>query len=550
MLMLLVAALLLHASQRPMAPAAPTTGTAVLRGQITDTETGQPIPRAVVTVRLFREGPPLGWQNFADAEGRFEFLNLPAGRVEVSATAGEHRATHLAESGRSSPGPPNSLSVLTLGEGEVRENVNIALPRAFAISGRLVDEDGAPLAGMSAGALRLQGQRPVNSGRSAPTDDRGLFRIFGLSPGQYVVCAQPGLGPRTMNVTTVSRAQRYTKTCHPSAETEMDAQITTVTGFDVDGVEIRVRRGYVYTISGNLLDANGQPVQQANIGLTELERGAIRGGISVQAADGRFVFTGVVPGEYALQGTIAGTDGRPEERGHLPVRIDTADVEGVVVALKKPAAVTGRVVFEDGPPARVGAPLTVVVHVDRSAQHMGSSTVRPAPVGDDLTFTLGGLFGRNRLDVQGISGGYVVKSIHYKGEDITDAAAEFTTDPRHQIEIVLTSRTAQVSGLVTDEHLRPAADAAVLLIPADPGRRPAELYRLRMTMTSKEGRFSHPRVRAGDYLLVAVARRQFEELSQHPASAELLARHGERVSLVEHDRLTMDLRVVTLPVGR
>jgi hypothetical protein len=520
----------------PAQPASPpTTGTGGIRGQVLDTESGQAIPRAAVTLRLLGSGRPVTWQTVADGEGRFEFHNLPAGQLMVTASAGEHRETH--QGGFTS-------SSLKLANGEIRADVTVKLTRAFAISGRLLDEDGAPLAGMGVSA------RSRTAMRSATSDDRGLFRIFGLLPGRYVVCANPGIGPRPPNVTTVSRAQRYIRTCQPSALTEAEAQTTTLGGSDVDGIEIRVRRSPVYSISGTVLDSKGELVPKASVSLTRHEPNATSGmgTIAVPAPDGNFVFSGAAPGEYVVGAMIGGTDGRPEERGRTPIRVDADDVNGVLLTLRGPATVSGRLVFEDGVPAQPGAKMMVMAERDTAAHYVGPFVnVHPAEVTSDMTFTLSGLFGPFRLHVSGLRSDWIVKSMHYRGADITDEAVEFTTDPRHQVEIVLTGRTAQVSGFVMDENLKPAFGAMVLLIPADSTRRPREWYRLTTSTTAKDGKYTRSGVRPGDYLIAAVSRVQYEALQRSSSDVDVLAKYGERISLVENDKLTMNLRVVTLP---
>src|SRR5687767_4320032 len=170
---LLLASLMLQVRQAPSAPPQPAAGTAVIRGQITDQESGVPISRASVTLRLFTASA-IVITNIADNEGRFEFLNLPAGRYEISATAGEHRATHLRQSFSERPLPPGAFAPLLLRDGEARTNVNIALRRTFAISGRVVDEYGEPLSGVGVGVSAADGGPGVLFGGSQSTDDRGM----------------------------------------------------------------------------------------------------------------------------------------------------------------------------------------------------------------------------------------------------------------------------------------------------------------------------------------------------------------------------------------
>lgn len=199
--------------------------------------------------------------------------------------------------------------------------------------------------------------------------------------------------------------------------------------------------------------------------------------------------------------------------------------------------------FEDTVPPGDAPPLTIAPA--REARSF-SPDIRPAPVQADLTFTLTDLYGRVWLTVQRPPAGWVVKSIRYRGDDITDRAIEFTTSQAHEIEVVLTSRTAVVSGSVTDDSGSPAAETNVILLPADAEVSTSSFDRYPVTSVAKGGRFQLPRVRAGDYRIIAVPSAVMDANRRQSTPVEALLKHAERITLVENDKLTMNLRVVTL----
>ena len=78
---------------------------------------------------------------------------------------------------------------IELRDGETRDNVDIALWRAFAVEGRVVDDAGEPIANADVNISPWESPSTMSMGRPRQTDDRGMFRIFGLRPGQYRICA-------------------------------------------------------------------------------------------------------------------------------------------------------------------------------------------------------------------------------------------------------------------------------------------------------------------------------------------------------------------------
>jgi hypothetical protein len=66
------------------------------------------------------------------------------------------------------------------------------------------------------------------------------------------------------------------------------------------------------------------------------------------------------------------------------------------------------------------------VNVNTRSQSGAASPIQPpARVGEDLTFSLSGLFGRQVLQVFGAMRPWVVKAIRYRGDDVFGRWVEF-----------------------------------------------------------------------------------------------------------------------------
>jgi Carboxypeptidase regulatory-like domain len=163
-------------------------GNGAISGRITDKESGRPLPRALVTLSL---PSTAAREVLADAEGRYEFTGLPPGQYGVSAGPGDLRMTHLHQAfGQVTPTqqrwnrPPKGVE---LNAGELRSGVDLALPRTLAIEGRVIDPWEEPMAEVQVIAIDADGRPSLSP--PAPSDDRGNYRLFGLPPGRYRVCA-------------------------------------------------------------------------------------------------------------------------------------------------------------------------------------------------------------------------------------------------------------------------------------------------------------------------------------------------------------------------
>lgn len=178
-------------------PAPPDPATAVIVGQVVDAASGRPVGGALV---LLSGGPPLPRlpgttvppvrpRVMADSEGRFAFSGLSAGRYTLTTTKpGYVEGAH----GRRRPG--GLAQPLPIAAGEKASDITIAMWRHATVTGSVVDEAGEPVVGVEVRALRRTwsaGRRQFTAGppslRQVVTDNRGIYRISGLVPGEYVV---------------------------------------------------------------------------------------------------------------------------------------------------------------------------------------------------------------------------------------------------------------------------------------------------------------------------------------------------------------------------
>lgn len=528
----------------PASPAVPgTAGACEIRGRITDQETGRPIVRALV--RLHSADRKQNLSTRTDEEGHYQFTGLEPGAFFGGADPGEFRATHLSVPFR--PSPP-----LVLKPGESRTNVNLALPRARALTVRVVDETGEPLAGIRLRAISARDGSTPNPSWLRTTDDRGRLRLYRLPPGRYIVCAEAPL--TTVRPGAASqRRERILRTCYPSASAEAQAEPVSLERADVEDLEIRMRRGRTFTISGTVSDSGGLPAPGAMVGFSVMERSGSSSMMIRVRDDGAFTVSNVEPGDYAITASLGGKD-RPEHRRELeeafvPVTIEASDLVDLRVQTTKAVEVAGRITFEDSgakPPRFPDGPGLLIGTRLAGDQLPGGGSMSSAYAGDDPLFILGPVFGRRTIEVLNVPPGWYVKAILHQGKDITAVATELQASRDHSaLEIVLSNRGAAISGRVANDRGEPARGARVVLLPADPTQwSHRQVTSVGVTPT---GMFRIGPVRAGDYLVVALDPSVPVPTADDRERLARVAAAAERITLGDQEARTIDLRAIKAP---
>ena len=282
---------------------------AAVAGTVFDAGSNTPVAGAQVTLmslalRPQPGRPPEPLIATTDQNGRYQFDALEPGRYRVSV----HKAGFATMSG---PGLPEA----TLKAGERKTDLNVTIQRGAAIVGRVLDENGEPIANANVMAWR---RRPVPNGAAAPerlglipagpvalTDDLGEFRLFGLASGEVYVEAtsHPDFGRSASPRSTVPLATYFPGT----ADLVAAMPITLVAGQTSGDITIRMVSAPAFQISGVVTDEGGRAVENAFVRLL-LER--TPGGPPMSFGDrmqsarsdkaGKFTISGVVNGSYTL----------------------------------------------------------------------------------------------------------------------------------------------------------------------------------------------------------------------------------------------------------
>lgn len=536
-------------------PAAGTTAT--VSGRVVDKETGEPLRR--MTVVFYRRGAVPGEGPFeaaTGADGRYEVTGLPPGQYSATAQPGEYRGGYRSASlGVDDNSPPafNRPPPLELEPGDVRRNVDFAMARSYAIEGRVLNEYGEPLADVMVAAETIEtvGASYV---RMLRTDDRGVFRLHGLSPGRYNICATAGEDSWSSRQRGEEvQPLRYVRTCHPSATATSGAAPVTIKASDVAGITIQMQRGRTYTISGSVFRESGAPAEPASVSIEHADRPA-RGFVSgVEYRQGTFVARGVAAGDYLLRVMVFDRDPGPSagplsnrEYAYARLTVEATDVSDVVLRTTSGASAAGRVVFErDAPPGRPR--LTVTAFRPMDGDPLFNNLMTPAaPVSEESTFQLKGLHGPLGISVNGLPAGWIVKTVRYGDADITQLPTEFKAgDPRH-LEIVVTNRVARLTVRPLDDKGQPMPTALIVLMPADARR--SSGFTLTNEPALPDGSVTFPPLRPDEYLVSAIVPEHGRELLRRRRElTEAVRSRAQRITLAPEAHSTVDVRVIRLP---
>jgi protocatechuate 3,4-dioxygenase beta subunit len=240
------------------------------------------------------------------------------------------------------PGSDGSKTFL-ISKSEAVENVDFALVRGGVITGKVTDTDGRPLVEEEITLF------PVDFRNSylrtqIRTDDRGIYRLFGISPGKYKIAAGKDEGEFG------SRGGGYRRAFHPAATEASQATIIEVSeGSEATDVDITLPELTAnYTVYGRIIDGEtGQPIANVSYGVQKYVSENSTVSLSTGAVsnkDGEFKFENLPPGKYAVFVDVPpDSDWRSEyERFEVIDR----DVTGLIIKTIKGTSASGVIVLE------------------------------------------------------------------------------------------------------------------------------------------------------------------------------------------------------------
>jgi hypothetical protein len=444
--------------------------TASVSGRVT--LDGEPV--ANVTVRAYRaSGGSFDARDRAktttDDEGRYRLTGLPSGQIVVSP-----RTPALVGS-RGRGMHPGGV-VVTLADGEALEDLEIPLVRGGVLTGKIVDQDGRPVIGLQVRAVLVEESLRSES-TMGRTDDRGIYRLFGLPAGRYLL--EAGLeGPALPG----AGALAYLRTYYPGTTDEGQAtRLDVSAGAELRSVDFAVRRAAAgFAVEGRVVNAaTGRPVPSVFVVCNpETPSPTMYSGAPV-ATDGRGAFriVGLSPGRYtAVTFTAAGASA---ELYSEPVAFEVAgaNVTGLEIRLLAGSRIRGTVVVDGEPSARGGVDYSALRVYCRARSDEGShgvvAPIAPARVAADGSFELVGVRpGRAMIGVSRMGGGPQPTTLRVEKdgvpaeEGVDVGAGEVVTGVR----ILVAQGTASVRGklTVTGGTLATGAGLAVVARPTGP----------------------------------------------------------------------------------
>ena len=335
-----------------------------------------------------------------DSDGRYRLEGLPAGNYEVAPSA----PTMVTLSNE----PGQKVSVTS---GSTVEAIDFSLSRGGVITGKVIDSEGHPLVGEAISLKGTDASKPAVSSSNADqrmysTDDRGVYRIFGVRPGRYIVSTGTSSNPM---LGFISQRPRRVQTYYPGVMDEARAKPVDVTaGSETSGVDIKlIAADKGFTVSGRVIDADtGKPITDAMVAYslatpqvrpgdnqTEPSSG-MPGGMTTTNTKGEFRFDSLAPGNYKAEiesmGILTGAGGFFADP--LNFEVQSTNIDKLEIKVHQGATISGVVVVENADASDVfGQIVPFMLYATVTDDQMKSSSGSAARVSADASFRISGL---------------------------------------------------------------------------------------------------------------------------------------------------------------
>ncbi len=458
-----------------------------------------------------------------DDEGNFRFTDLPA-RVYTAQVMGGRAYI---------PAPKPVAERAEPRRVRIGESLTLNMIRGGVITGRVTNAAGEGLIAMPLAAILIKDAdgNPVSAqslNRQTPTDDRGVYRFYGLPPGTYLVLANYG------NPYWDSQASLYDNeapTYYPSSTRDTAIEVQVASGGEVNGVDIRYRGERGHAVSGKLVGAK----ESANVELVHVATQTVIATKYVSARGGEigFDFYGVSDGDYER---IAHEDNADTPAASAPRRISVrgADMTGMDLRMLPLGSIAGRIVIEtsqtvcETPSRTVLEEIIVAARPEekmRSEQEPASKPpIAEGAVSDKGEFEIRKLNAiRYRLGLNLSNENLFVKSLSIPAaKPATDIARNGVLLKQGEkisgVNVTLAEGAASLRGKISaaKEDARLPSRLRIHLIPAEAAAA-EDLLRYSEKLAASDGSFAFTNLAPGKYLLLTKAVADSEPVDRSPS---------------------------------
>lgn len=293
----------------------------------------------------------------SDEAGNYRFEGVGPGRWLVMPYAPTSVVVHypFASTGK----------MIVVAARESVDGIDFDLLGGGVITGRVTDSDGRPLIEErinlfpADSTLLAQGRHPSGADswpgvtiadprepRSAQTDDRGVYRIFGLVAGRYKVA----VGQPEKSGSVIATRRTFLQTFYPDTTNPGKATVIEVTeGGEVSNIDITVGRALrSFSAKGQIVEnETGKPVPGRRWGLarlTDTRDTIFNPAASASNSTGEFKIEGLLPGRYAV--FVQPDQNRPAYSEPVQFEILDKDIDGMIIKTQPGGSLSGKVMFE------------------------------------------------------------------------------------------------------------------------------------------------------------------------------------------------------------
>jgi hypothetical protein len=516
-----------------------------------------------------------------DDAGRFAFAGLPNGRYTLGSAKDGYVTTNY---GASHPGSAGSPIAIT--DGISRNDITLALLRGAVITGTLLDPDGQPIPGVSMRALRIaytiNGERRLMAVATTVaghiTDDRGVYRIYGLAPGEYTIAApaipelstgdeilmmtesevrraldevgqssRQGVGGSEAAIASGGDEPRpvgYATVFYPGTPVSSQslmiplgrAEERTGIDFQLQYVPMTTVRGTVTWPSNMIPSVTVHLIATDDVILSDTNEARV----TSMRGRGEFSFNNVPPGSYTVVARTA-QSGSSVYSATADIVVDGQSQPEVALSMQAGFTLSGRVAFD----GRAAVPNASRIRVSLvpliSGAQVGLGTA-PARADNTGRFSITGIAGgkyRLQAAIDGASG-WMLSSSLQNGRDVLDTPIDIRQS-LDGVVVTFSDRPAELSGSARKAPGQPGGASTVILFSTDRTLWTPRSRKIRAQQSAPDGTFGFGVLPSGEYYVAAVGDVEENEWYD-PVLLDRLAVSGAvKVQLAEGEKKVIDV---------